>query len=552
MSGARRGLRWSLAAAIAVGTALAFWLGGGAPRHGPGDTRTIEATEPAVRAPPGDGERASSGDEAGPATWQVLLLADAGISALPQSVRVGLATISAEDRATALETGAAESEFARVQEWRALPATRLADGKVRVDARVPAADRYLLQASGEDGLRLYDADFAVDAVPTAIPPLRAAGLRVHRDPALAGDVGLLLRRRGELAEAARWRRMLAAHARLQAAFDEQPLALADARVDIAPLPPQAIEAVLLVDGIEAQTQALSLQPGQWSELRLDPLAHAVAQALSVDLRLRIVGAGDEGPIEAVAVRWQHARGERLLHSDALGEVWLRAFDRQRPQPIQLEFPLADPLPRWPAQMQLELTVDALFPAARERRVHAHTVVVEPLRWLIVQGPATALDPARSAGRPYPVHVLQRRQDAVWTDVPADFFRLVDEGLAISLAAEGEYRLAAVLQPWTLAFSELADTRRASRDGHLRVRLDASAGHACELQVLREGQPLPRAQLLAVGPLRGLPPQELVADLQGRVRLDGVNVEQLLLEVPGFEQQAIDVRGPFARVELRAQ
>ncbi|MCE7932484.1 MAG: hypothetical protein DYH17_14060 [Xanthomonadales bacterium PRO6] len=474
--------------------------------------------------------------------------------ARPDSVRVGLATVPAEERAAALEAGgAALAERARVERWIDLPASLLDDGSVRVQVNLPQADRYVLQAAGEDRLRQYDADFTGDEVPAAIDPLRGAGLRAERDPALAGEIALLLRRRGEAPDAARWQRLLDRHPEILGAYDEQPIALSRPRVELAPLPPQAIEAVWLVDGIEAQVQAVPLRAGEWVGIRLDPLAHAVARALTVDLLLRLVRSGDLVPIEDAGLRWQDARGEHRLRSDVRGEAMLASVDRQRTLSLQLEFPAPpDELPRWPAQRELELVVDELFPDATATRRLTYTVEVEPLRWLLVQSASLPLDPVRSAGQPYPVFVLQQRVEGTWIDIAADYFRKLDEGLAVSLAVAGEFRVGAVLAPWTLVFSTAADTGRTSRDGLHRVRLDASSGHACELLLLHEGAPLPRAQVYAVGPLRGMPPQELVADLHGRVRLHGVNVDTLRVEVAGFEQQSVDVRGPSARVELRAE
>ena len=71
--------------------------------------------------------------------------------------------------------------------------------------------------------------------------------------------------------------------------------------ELAPLPPQPLEALVLVDGIEAQRTALSLAPGQWAQLDIDPIAHAVARQLSVDLTLRLIARGSETPVESVQV-----------------------------------------------------------------------------------------------------------------------------------------------------------------------------------------------------------------------------------------------------------
>lgn len=556
------GARWLAAFAAAAGAfALWLWL---VPASSPpsGDAPTPDTgTQASERGrDPGEatgGDLAAATDAAPAVAWQVLLLPDGSVRARPESVRVGLAEMPAEDLAASLDGGAGSApesagELARVHRWIAVPGTLQEDGSVRVSTTLARADRYVLQAMGEDGLRQYDADFSADAPPASVRPLVGAGLRVRRDPALAGEISLLLRRRGELADAPRWRRLLERHPQIRVAYDDSPLGLTLPLHEWAPLPPQAIEVLWLVDGIEAQALPLLLRPGQWHEIALDPLAHAVARELSVDLRLRVVGDADQAPIEGVEVRMAHPRGERVQHTGPEGETLLTGLDRQQTLSLQLHPPSADDeLPRWPASLAAELALEELARETGAGRVLAHTLEVAALRWLVVQSPSLPLDPARTAGQPYPVFVLQRRDEGAWSDVPADYFRSVEEGLAVSLAADGEYRVAAVLAPWTLATSAAADTRRASRDGRHRVRLDPPQGHACELLVTRDGAPLARAQLMAIGPLRGMPPMELVADLQGRVRLSGVNVDSLRVEVPGFEQLEVDLRGPTARLELQA-
>lgn len=549
--------RWLLLALL-IGSALWWWL-----REQPSvDTATagsvavspVQAPGPSLPADPDAGTAPAPAPEPAPAV-QIFLLPDGGVSADPASVRIGLAAIAAEDLAAALagQDGAgpaAITEFLRVTEWRSLPATALADGRVQIGPlTLPGAEYYVLQAAGTDDLRQYDADFPRVEIPATVAPLLAAGLRVERSPALPGEITVLLRRQGELSEAPRWQRVQQRQPALLAAYSEQPLALGAGETMLAPLPPQPVEALLLVDGIEAQRQPLDLRAGQWSTLKLDPLAHAVARRLSVDLRLRVLVAGSTTPIADVRVRWQHERGEREAVSDSRGEVRFAGVDRQRPQHFELSFPpVQDTLPRWPATRTVELLLDERYPESRDQRELTHTVEIAPLQWLILSAPVP-LDPARNAGQPYPVHVLQQRLADGWQDVAAEEFRPLGQTLAVSVASDGEYRVASVYTPWTMGYSNAADTRRPAADGRYPVQLQFGNGRSVELLLRHRSQPQPRLQIAAIGPLRGMPPSQLTADMNGRIRLDGVNVDQLLLEAPGYAQQSVDLRTPSVVVDL---
>ncbi len=487
------------------------------------------------------------------------MLPDGAIAADPASVRIGLATISPEDMATHLATrdasGAAPldpAEFAQVRRWLPLPATMQSDGAVRVGPlTLEAADRYVLQAAGSDRLRQYQVDFTADTAPASLRPMLAAGLRVQRDAQLDGEISLLLRRTGELPDAARWQSLLQRHPALLQAFGEQPWPLQAGADELVPLPPQTVEAVLLVDGIEAQRTPLALAGGAWSELAIDPLAHAVARALSVELTLRFVARGSGAPVTGVQASWQHELGQRTRVSDDAGRVRFAGVDRQREQQFALQFPIDDAgLPAWPQGQSLTLVVDEAHPDRRGDRAIEHVVELDRLDWLLASSNTLPLDPERTAGSPYPVFVLQQRAGSQWIDTAAEYFRRVDAGLAVSLAAPGEYRLAAVMTPWTVLYSTSADARRPPPNGSHAVRLEAQPGRRVELRILADGQSLPRAQVLAIGPLRGMPPFELVADMAGRIRLDGVTTDSLRFEVPGHAQAVVALSQPFIDVALQ--
>lgn len=553
---------WWLAAAAAVAALLVWWSTAEVAVDTPGAGEPAVAADSTVAASPATTQPSAPAPAAQPVPgWQILLLPDGGIAADPASVRIGLATISPEDMATHLATrdasGAAPvdaAEFAQVRRWLTLPTTLQPDAAVRVGPlTLEAADRYVLQAAGSDRLRQYHAEFTAADAPASLRPLLAAGLRVRRDPALDGEISLLLRRTGELPDAARWQSVLQRSPALLQAFGEQPWSLQAGANEIAPLPPQAIEALLLVDGIEAQRAPLTLVAGAWSELAIDPVAHAVARQLSVELTLRLVARGSDAPVAGVQVSWQHELGQRTPVSDDAGRVRFAGVDRQREQQFALQFPVDDAqLPSWPQGQSLALTVDEAHPNQRGARRIEHQIELDRLDWLLASSNSLPLDPERTAGSPYPVFVLQQRSGGNWGDVAAEYFRRVDAGLAVSLAAPGEYRVAAVMTPWTVLYSTPADARRPAPDGPHRVRLEAQPGRSVELRLSAEGQPLPRAQVLAIGPLRGMPPFEVVADMAGRVRLTGVTTDGLRIEVPGYAQIDIALASPLVNVALQRE
>ncbi|MBK8068046.1 MAG: hypothetical protein IPK27_10580 [Rhodanobacteraceae bacterium] len=555
------GRGWWLAAAAMAALALLVWVSipeDAVDAPGVGKPAGAEVSPVEAASPPTQAIAPASDAQPVPG-WQILLLLDAGIAADPASVRIGLATISAEDMATHLAmrdtAGAAPvdaAEFAQVRRWLTLPATLQADGAVRVGPlTLEAADRYVLQAAGSDRLRQYHADFTADTAPVSLRPLLAAGLRVQRDAALEGEISLLLRRSGELPDAGRWQSLLQRSPALLQAFGEQPWALAAGANELAPLPPQALEALLLVDGIEAQQAPLTLVAGAWSELAIDPVAHAVARQLSVELTLRFVTRGSDAPVAGVQVAWQHALGQRTQASDDTGRVRFAGVDRQREQQFALQFPTGDAeLPSWPQGQSLAFIVDEAHPDQLGERRIDHRVELDRLDWLLASSNSLPLDPERTAGSPYPVFVLQQRIDGLWIDSAAEYFRRVDAGLAVSLAAPGEYRVAAVMTPWTVLHSTSADARRPAPDGPHEVRLEAQPGRSVELRLSADGQPLPRTQVLAIGPLRGMPPFELVADLAGRVQLIGVTTDGLRIEVPGYQQTEVALSRPVVDVSLQ--
>ncbi|MFZ2754940.1 MAG: hypothetical protein WAZ48_16045 [Lysobacteraceae bacterium] len=495
-------------------------------------------------------------------TLRMRLLPEGGVSASPGSVRIGLAYVSPDELAAyqAWLRGGGEGagprdfkDLATVTRWLNVPATLNAEGVVVVmPTRLPAADRYVLQARANDGLRFYEASFTREDMPTEIAPRVAAGLRL-RAPARTEGARLLFRRIEGSRDAA-WQSLMRREASaVLDAYDERPLRVtADAVV--APLPPGPLDVIAVIDGVETERRRITLSAGRLTTFDLDAEASELAAALSATVALRLVEKGSGMPVKDATVVWSSPRGERSLRTDGSGSVRIEGIDPLLPLPIDIRFAppktpsfLVDALPSWPER--LPMTLD-LADAPVNAGVIARTVELEPLRWLMVETPGIDIPRRPRVGDPFPVFVLQRREDAVWRDSSADYFRPVGDGLAVSLNQPGTVRIAAVLAPWSLRFSDAVEIGDASADTRYRTRIAATGGRRVRLRIAADGRPLASAPVHLLSSLRGVPPKTLTADRAGQLVLDNVTEPEVLLEVPGFEQVSVRLQGAEVAVSLR--
>jgi hypothetical protein len=559
----RRALALASGVLLALLVGAAWWMPDAVPpvRESSGVPGAVGASAVPVSSAP----HASAPDAAAaPASWTFTtrLLPDGAIGARHDGVRIGLAYVAPEDArrhaAWILDDAAgvgADSlaELAQVVRWIDAPATALADGVLQVGPiGLPAADRYELQALGDDPLHFYMAGFTRAQAPASIEPLVAAGLRLRRTPDSRGDARVLLRRDAAADVDPRWQALLQREApELLDAYSERALPLSAVEATLlVPLPPTPIELVLEVGGIEAERRALALASGRVVEVEFDPVAQAVAASVALRLELEFVLEGSETPLEALQVTLHGSRAEASARTDRLGEVAFDAVDRQRTQRISVAFPASrEPLPRWPTTQALELELDprVLDPATREVR---QRVALTALQWLVVRTGAATLPFQREAGRPYPVFVLQRERDGRWIDGAAEFFVPVPEGIAVSVQGEGRVRLKALLTPWTVLESAAVDIAAHGHEGRHEVELISDPGHPVELTLLRDALPMAQAPVALIGNARGLPPWETSSDASGRLRLERVTVDSVRLEVPGFLQQRVDLRAAVAQASLR--
>jgi hypothetical protein len=513
------------------------------------------------------GASADGANRAGERTLalRMRLLPDGGVAASPGSVRIGLAYVSPDELAAYKAwlrgggEGAGPRDFealASVTRWLNLPAALNADGVVVVKAvNLPAADRYVLQARADDGLRFYEASFTRDDMPAEVSPRVAAGLRL-RAPRTAGGARVLFRR-VEGSQDAAWQSLMRREApAVLDAYDERPLPVAADTV-VAPLPPGPIDVIAVVDGVETERRRVTLPAGRITTFDLDAEVSELAAALSTTVALRLVEKGTRIPVKDATVVWSSPRGERSLRSDASGTLRIEDVDPLQPLPIDIRFAppktpsfLVDALPSWPERLPMMLD---LADAPVSAGVIDRTVELEPLRWLIVETPGIEIPRRPRVGDPFPVFVLQRREGAAWRDSSADYFRPVAEGMAVSLNQPGNVRVAAVLAPWTVSISDAVETGdTSSADARYRTRIVGAGGRRVSLRITSDDRPLASAPVHLLSPLRGVPPKTLTADRAGQVILDNVTEPDVLVEVPGFEQIRVRLDAAVVTVTLRRE
>lgn len=494
---------------------------------------------------------------------RIRLLPEGGVSASPGSVRIGLAYISPDELAAyqAWLRGGGEGagprdfdDLAAVTRWLNVPATLNAEGVVvAAPVRLPAADRYVLQARADDGLRFYEASFTRDSAPAEIRPRAAAGLRLRAPAQAAGGAGVLFRR-VEGSQDAAWQALIRREApAVLDAYDERALPV-KADTIVAPLPPGPLDLIAVVDGVETGRRRVTLLAGRITTFDLDAEMSELAAALSTTVALRLVEKGSGTSVKDATVVWSSPRGERSLRTDGSGSVRIEGTDPLLPLPIDIRFAppktpsfLVDALPSWPER--LPMTLD-LVDAPVNAGVIAKTIELEPLRWLIVETPGIDIPRRPRVGDPFPVFVLQRRESTEWRDSSADYFRPVGDGLAVSLDRPGTVRIAAVLAPWSLRFSEAVEIGDASTDTRYRTRIAANGGRRVRLRISADGRPLASAPVHLLSSLRGVPPKTLTADRAGQLVLDNVTEPDVLVEVPGFEQVRVRLDTAEVTVTLR--
>lgn len=518
--------------------------------------RSVQDTAPGVSQGPGETSASSGmsgGDNARVLTFRTRLLADAGVSALPDSVRIGLANVSPDELAAYqawLRSGGEGAgprrfeDLAAVTRWLNAPAIAAgADGAVTVGPiDLPAADRYVLQARAGDGLRFYEATFTRDEAPDEVRPRVAAGLRIRAPQRTRRGAAVLLRR-VEGAQDAEWQSLLRRETpALLDAYDERPFKVGPEDTVLAPLPPGPVDVIAVVDGVETERRRVMLSAGRFATLDFDPEASALGAALSVDVALRLIDKSSGQPVSDAAVVWVSPRGERMLQPDAAGTMRVEGVDPLQPMQLDLRFAppktasfLIEALPSWPER--LPMTLD-LADAPVVRGVIARTIEVEPLRWLIVETPGVEMQRRPRVGDPFPIFVLQRRNSGQWRESPADYFRPVPGGLAVSLDAPGTVRVVAVLSPWHVRTSASVDVSPSPAGTRYRTRVEASAGRSVTLRIADSRGPLVGAPVHLLPLLRGVPAKTLTTDGAGQVLLDDATESSVLVEVPGYVQTRV--------------
>ena len=492
------------------------------------------------------------------APFQTILLPDKLIAALPNTVRIGLAYVAPEDAQAFEDSRNAEgagpatlAELASVTRWITAPAEKRADGTIQVGPiNLPRADRYDLRARGESPLHFYMASFTAESFPASINPTVAAGLKILREPAPGSEVRLLLRRRQDTGDEATWQALMRAQdPRLIEAFGEQALALAPEQI-LLPLPPGPLDAVLLIEGIEAERRSVELVAGSVTDFRFDPVKQALARSVAATVQLRFVEQGSDKPVAGLTVSWAEHETIPASISDATGMVSFRGVDSQQTHRFVVQFPSDDSaFPRWPVKKVLELRFDGDSPTSETPRIIRKTIALRPLQWLFVQTGAFEVPTPQQAGRPYPIFILQQQRTAVWQDVSSDRFIPIAGGIAVALEEPGQFRVAALQSPWSILYSTPANATLPSPGSQYNARLIADPGRTAELMLMHRGVALANTTFALTAPLRGLPAMTMTTDANGRVQLDGVTVPEIRLEVPGYAVAEVELRSVTTVVEL---
>ncbi|MGI8561172.1 MAG: hypothetical protein ACR2J7_07010 [Luteimonas sp.] len=180
----------------------------------------------------------------------------------------------------------------------------------------------------------------------------------------------------------------------------------------------------------------------------------------------------------------------------------------------------------------------------------HRVELAPLHWMIARLPSVTKHANPSRSSPYPIYVLQRQRSGRWTDVSAAYFIQVPQGLAVSVAEPGSYRVVAALSPWRVLESALV--RVAAGADRPIVNFPDAQGTDVVLTVIRDGRALAGAPVHVIGPVGHLPPEVLKADANGRVTLSAANVQQVRVELPGSDQIQVPLSGPRVTADFGLQ
>jgi len=136
-----------------------------------------------------------------------------------------------------------------------------------------------------------------------------------------------------------------------------------------------------------------------------------------------------------------------------------------------------------------------------------------------------------ARRPYPVYVLQRRDEAgSWHTEGADEFLLEEGGVAVSVLRAGTYRVLAAASPYEVYESPAVELGEGDTEREVALSV---AGDAvpCEVRVTSgAGLPVYGARVTAAGAHGSLPAVRGRTDAEGRWRLGNVRGGELYVEV----------------------
>lgn len=519
---------------------------------------SAESTPTATAVPPSPTTTPAPAPTPGPVTLTAMLHG-AGKS----RARIGIAQISPEDRAVYEESRdepngpRVVSDLANVAQWIDVePAT--AEGGARIGpATVPPAPVYILGAVEESSGDLFFTRFVFDeggAVPASGAALDAGvlerraptGLRVRltNAPEGYGAFDLFVSRLpnpGTAEQSSAWLSMTAwlSPAAYAAVGEGEPMPLSlDTPALAAPLPPDpAVQLVLRAPtGESSQPRVVPLSEGHIIDVDLD--AAAMIPELSAPvyrLKGRLVHARSGRPVPFHPVRWECEPAALTVETDGDGRFefeGLRASATQR-LVVDLDAPRENGRPRGPQSIRFEEPPHPEHPEFVER-----TVEVPGYRWLLIDLPrarreALLADTRRGTRMPL-IYALERLVGEGWQVVRTEEFIDEEEGVAVSIEADGIYRVAVALTPLAVSFSDLIEFGPALSQATVEVDTELPPSRRLRLIDYLE-QPVAGARLTFGSPLRGLPPSRFETDAAGGAEMGPMRAGYYIgtVELPGI-------------------
>jgi len=178
-------------------------------------------------------------------------------------------------------------------------------------------------------------------------------------------------------------------------------------------------------------------------------------------------------------------------------------------------------------------------------------IIPTYRWLVLG--ISGNDRLNLEGNPpYPIYILQIKEEDEWKDLPADAFLEEPEGLAISLVRNGTYRGVIAFSPYHFLYSNEVIVNSTEQEVHIPVDLRASTTEGnYHLQLVNEDRPLGGVLVSILGDHTSLPPKQGITNSEGILKLGNVNSGILFITISAteYEVQLAEVENYEILIEL---